>query len=60
MGTGAGGAPNPLIEHVSRDPAILAFVSVDEVRAAMDVGHYVGDAPERERRIAEQIDAVLI
>ena len=53
------GAPNPLVDLVSAEPAFLALLPEEQIRAAMDVSQYVGDAPERARRIAGQIDALL-
>ena len=48
-------APNPLPGLLSADPAVLAFLPEERVRALLDAGGYVGDAPERARHLAHLI-----
>jgi adenylosuccinate lyase len=49
------GKPNPLIEQIAADPAVLEFLPTEEVRALMDAQNYVGDAPFRARELARTI-----
>jgi adenylosuccinate lyase len=49
------GRPNPLIEQIAADPAVLEFLPTEEVRALMDAQNYVGDAPFRARELARTI-----
>jgi len=53
------GAPNPLIESLSADPAITTYLSGGQVRALLNVADYLGDAPERARSLASAIRAAL-
>ncbi len=46
------GEANPLIESLCADPRVLQFVSASEAREALNADDYVGDAPDRARRIA--------
>jgi adenylosuccinate lyase len=50
----AGGA-NPLPELICADEAITRYISPQRLRELMDAGDYVGDAPERARRLAEDL-----
>jgi len=51
----AAGRPNPLIEQLANDPRVTAFITPDEARALLDASHYVGDAPQRARHMAQQM-----
>lgn len=53
------GEANPLADIVSDDPEIQAYLSPGEIRALMDAGDYVGDAPQRARDLARQIRSAL-
>jgi adenylosuccinate lyase len=53
------GRPNPLAADLSADPEILRFLPADAVRASLDAARYVGDAPERARRLAGEIRALV-
>lgn len=57
------GQPNPLLELAMAEPRLLAFLSADDVRSAMSIADYVGDAPQRARtlaqRLREELGAVL-
>jgi adenylosuccinate lyase len=53
------GEPNPLAGRLAQDPALLAYLPAEEVRALLDAGGYVGDAPERARALAQSIRAAL-
>ena len=53
------GNPNPLSELISNDPEITRFLSAEELFQLMDVTHYLGDAPQRARQLAETIRDTL-
>lgn len=48
-----------LIERVLADSEIARYLSTDQVRLLMDASGYVGDAPQRARQFASQIEAAL-
>jgi adenylosuccinate lyase len=54
-----GGAPNPLIESLSADPAITTYLPAGQVRGLLNAADYVGDAPERAHSLAAAIRAAL-
>jgi len=54
-----GGAPNPLEDTICNDPELLRYLPVDDLRACMDVGRHVGDAPERARLLVVSIRDAL-
>jgi adenylosuccinate lyase len=49
------GAPNPLAERLAADARITRFIPPQEVRALLDAGAYVGDAPQRARGMARMV-----
>ncbi|MCX8066605.1 MAG: adenylosuccinate lyase [Anaerolineae bacterium] len=49
------GEPNPLADSLAEDERIRAYLSPEQVRALMDAGGYVGDAPRRARALAAEI-----
>jgi adenylosuccinate lyase len=49
------GGVNPLVGQIIQDAEIRKFLSEEEVRGLMDYSGHVGDAPERARRLAAQI-----
>lgn len=49
------GKPNPLADLMAADPEVLKYVGVDRVRGLLDTISYVGDAPERARRVATEL-----
>jgi adenylosuccinate lyase len=49
------GKPNPLVEFISQDPEIVRFLPVDDLFRLMNINHYLGDAPQRARQMAETI-----
>jgi adenylosuccinate lyase len=51
----AAGHPNPLAEMLAGDPELLQFLAAERLRALLDAGAYVGDAPERARQLAREI-----
>jgi len=54
----ARGGDNPLAEHLVDDERLTAFLDPAEIRALLDPSEHIGDAPERARRLAAQIDAL--
>jgi adenylosuccinate lyase len=46
------GAANTLVDTLSTDPRILRYILAEQVREYLDATDYVGDAPERARRLA--------
>ena len=53
------GKPNLLADLISHDPEITHYLPADELCQLMDVSHYLGDAPQRARQMAETIRKVL-
>jgi adenylosuccinate lyase len=53
------GDTNPLTELLMNDPRITAYVMDTEVRTLLDAEHYVGDAPERARALAESVRMLM-
>ncbi len=51
----AAGQPNPLIDALCADPRVTRYLDAASARALLDARAYVGDAPERARRIAAKI-----
>ena len=49
------GKQNPLAGLLAADPAVLTFLSAERVRALLDAGGYVGDAPHRAQELVEVI-----
>lgn len=52
-------APNPLIESLSTNPYITAYLPSEQVRELLNAADYVGDAPERAHTLAAAIRAAL-
>jgi adenylosuccinate lyase len=50
---------NPLPERLAGDPALRAFLEPSQIRALLDAGGYVGDAPQRARELAMRIREAL-
>jgi adenylosuccinate lyase len=46
---------NPLADRLAADPEVLALLPAERVRALLDAGGYVGDAPQRAREMAATI-----
>ena len=53
------GDPNPLYELLSADKEIKSHLTEAELREVLDVSGYVGDAPIRAQRMADEIRAGL-
>jgi adenylosuccinate lyase len=53
------GRPNQLTELISHDPEINQYLPEEELRRMMDIGQYLGDAPQRARQLAETIRTIL-
>jgi len=50
-----GGGPNPLPERLSVDPQVTTYLTPERVRSLLDAADYVGDAPQRARKMAQEI-----
>lgn len=46
------GQPNPLVESLCNDPRITQYAAREDILAWLDAAGYVGDAPQRARRLA--------
>jgi len=53
------GKPNQLPELISHDPEISKYLPEEELCRMMDIGLYLGDAPQRARLMAETIHRAL-
>jgi len=53
------GNPNPLGELIRHDKEIVRFLPADELYHLLDINHYLGDAPQRARQMAETIRETL-
>jgi hypothetical protein len=50
---------SPLLESLCGDGQVLAYLTPERVRALLDAGDYVGDAPERARHMANDLRSLL-
>jgi len=55
----ADGAPNSLIEDVSADSEIRAYLSGEQIRALLNYSDYLGDAPQRAIEMGNTIRSVI-
>ena len=55
----AAGRPNPLPVRLVSDERITRYLSADRVTSLMDAAQYVGDAPMRAQRLADQLWAAV-
>lgn len=55
----AGGHANPLPDQLSADPQVTSYLSPAQVYSLFFAVDYVGDAPERARHLADQINVLL-
>jgi len=53
------GGANPLADDLSRDPEILEYLPEQEIRTLMASFSYIGDAPQRARRMAKAIEETI-
>jgi adenylosuccinate lyase len=53
------GLPNPLVDGLTTDPRVTAWVSSEDARSVMDAAGYVGDAPRRARALVVDLRAAL-
>ncbi len=53
------GLPNPLADRLGADPTFTALLPVERIRTLLDASDYVGEAPERARRVAALARTVL-
>ncbi len=49
------GQPNPLVESIVRDARLGVYLAEASLRELMDASQHLGNAPERARRLAQQI-----
>ena len=54
-----GGGNNPLIEDLCSEKGLTKYLSAQEIRHLMTVMTYIGDAPGRARRLANEIQEVI-
>jgi len=54
------GEANPLIEIIAADKQLLEYLPADELRRLMDIAQYVGDAPQRARQLAQEIQTAIV
>ncbi|MCG2784040.1 MAG: adenylosuccinate lyase [Anaerolineae bacterium] len=47
------GEANPLVENLSADARLLAFLTPAQIRELMEYSHHVGDAPQRAKALAK-------
>lgn len=55
----AAGQTNPLPSRLSTDARITQYLTPAEILGLLDASQYVGDAPERARKLAAQIRAAI-
>lgn len=53
------GRLNPFVDMVCKDEVLHGYIAQDRLRSMMETAHYVGDAPERARLMAEWIRQAL-
>jgi adenylosuccinate lyase len=51
--------PNPLAEKLAKDVEIQKYLSVPQIQELMDYREHVGDAPQRAKALAQQINAEI-
>jgi len=54
----AAARPNPLIDTLCADPCITHYLDPQVIRSLLDARVYVGDAPQRARAIAHQVNTL--
>ncbi|WP_422480250.1 adenylosuccinate lyase [Pleomorphochaeta sp. DL1XJH-081] len=53
------GAENPMSATLAADSRITTFIPKEEIISLLDASEYVGDAPERAKRIVDRIQSAL-
>ncbi len=53
------GEPNPLAARLAADPALLAYLPAARLGELMDASHHLGDAPQRARALARQVQMMI-
>ncbi len=51
--------PNPLVDKLSADPVLTAYIPGERIRQLLNAADYVGDAPQRARALAAEIQAAV-
>ena len=54
------GKPNQLVELISHDPEITRYLPEDQLCRFMDISQYLGDAPQRARKMAATLRTELV
>lgn len=54
------GDDNPLETYLASDPVIQGYLQESELHELMDASHYLGDAPQRARQLADTIHDVVL
>ena len=52
------GRPNPLVEWLAEDERLRVYLAPEDIRVALEIRDYVGDAPERALALAKRIREV--
>jgi adenylosuccinate lyase len=53
------GEPNPLVENLTADVRLLAFLTPAQIRELMEYSHHVGDAPVRAQTLVGKIQEAI-
>ena len=53
------GVDNPLIEDICMDVKFAEYLSNQDIRQLMEAKSQIGDAPERARRLANEIKEIV-
>lgn len=53
------GAPNPLAKNLSEEGEILKYLDSEKIRELMDYLQHVGNAPQKAREMAEEINRLM-
>ncbi len=53
------GKPNTLKQRLCEDKTILSYLPLEAIEALLDANQYIGDSPERTRKVIEEIKQVL-
>jgi adenylosuccinate lyase len=54
------GQENPLTSMVSSEPDFLEFLSEEQLVSLLDASHYLGNAPERAKKIGQAIRRAVV
>jgi adenylosuccinate lyase len=54
------GQPNPLADHLAAEQEVLRYLPADRVRALLEAGGHIGDAPERAKQMAQKLREYVV